>query len=330
MSVRLAKPRAGFEWSNITALFLMGTVADTLVSSSAVGTFDHRARLFLYLAAHSNVVFFWWAGLQLFKREFRWTLFKLLPLFFIICMVFLRAGANPIVYGHYDEIAYNLLVVLLMSHVILMAIHDLTKDQQKAEQRLKSGYAVAVGLVLLITALVTAYVEVVAGAGPLAPALYLLDASVSLTLCFTFAPFLFGWSPDLAVLRLAQPRIQSPEVTSATPMLMRLQEVMQGGAYKEEAINLAKLAKTAGVPEYRLRSLIVQTMGYANFNAFINEYRVTEAKTVLADPSQMNRQVALIALDLGFGSIATFNRVFKKLTGTTPTRYRKIALGDEP
>jgi hypothetical protein len=39
-----------------------------------------------------------------------------------------------------------------------------------------------------------------------------------------------------------------------------------------------------GLPEYRLRQLINQGMGYRNFAAFLNFYRIADTKTALADP----------------------------------------------
>ncbi len=52
-----------------------------------------------------------------------------------------------------------------------------------------------------------------------------------------------------------------------------------------------------------------------------NEYRLNEAKNLL---KQTSASVETIARETGFGSLTTFNRVFKKETGLTPTKFRKI------
>ena len=75
------------------------------------------------------------------------------------------------------------------------------------------------------------------------------------------------------------------------------------------------------MPEYRLRRLINGQLGYRNFNAFLNGYRIEEARAALADPSQAEVPVTTIALDAGFQSIGPFNRAFKVSTGVTPTEY---------
>ena len=62
-----------------------------------------------------------------------------------------------------------------------------------------------------------------------------------------------------------------------------------------------------------------------SFYDCINQYRVEEAKLLLIDPSKSAHKIASIAFDAGFNSISTFNDVFKKITGQTPSQYRKQA-----
>jgi AraC-like DNA-binding protein len=76
------------------------------------------------------------------------------------------------------------------------------------------------------------------------------------------------------------------------------------------------------VPEYRLRRAINRGLGARNFNAYLNSFRIAEAKAALADPAQRDVPVLTIALDAGFGSLAPFNRAFRAETGCTPTEYR--------
>ncbi len=55
-----------------------------------------------------------------------------------------------------------------------------------------------------------------------------------------------------------------------------------------------------------------------NFNDFVNGYRVAEAERKLADPRLGHYSLVGVALESGFNSKSTFNRVFKKLRGITP------------
>ena len=95
--------------------------------------------------------------------------------------------------------------------------------------------------------------------------------------------------------------------------------------YRQEGLTIGLLAARLGIPEYRLRTLINDGLGYRNFNAFLNRYRLDDAKAALADLSQAEVPVLTIALDAGFQSLAPFNRAFKADTGLTPTEYRRKA-----
>jgi len=103
--------------------------------------------------------------------------------------------------------------------------------------------------------------------------------------------------------------------------------LMNAGVYLEEGLNVATLAGKVGVPEHQLRRLINQEMGFRNFSAFLNARRIEDAKAQLIDPAMARKQVLQIALDLGYGSIAPFNRAFKSATDQTPTEFRKEKLG---
>jgi AraC-like DNA-binding protein len=56
--------------------------------------------------------------------------------------------------------------------------------------------------------------------------------------------------------------------------------------YRHEGLTIGSLATKLSMPEYKLRRLINQELGYRNFNVFLNNHRIEEAKTALADPSQ--------------------------------------------
>ena len=94
--------------------------------------------------------------------------------------------------------------------------------------------------------------------------------------------------------------------------------------YRQDGLTIGALAQRLGLPEYRLRRLINQALGYRNFNSFLNDYRLREAKAALADPDQAAVPVLTIALDAGFASLGPFNRAFKADTGLTPSEYRRL------
>jgi AraC-like DNA-binding protein len=93
--------------------------------------------------------------------------------------------------------------------------------------------------------------------------------------------------------------------------------------YRHDNITIGTLATRLSIPEYRLRRLINQQLGYRNFNVFLNNHRIEEARAALADPSQAEVPVITIAMDAGFQSLGPFNRAFKAITGVTPSEYRR-------
>jgi AraC-like DNA-binding protein len=109
-------------------------------------------------------------------------------------------------------------------------------------------------------------------------------------------------------------------------LLRRLEQMMTvERVYRREGLTIGLLAAELGVPEYRLRQLINEGLGHRNFNAFLNRYRIEEAKAALADPGQKDVPVLTIAMDTGFQSIGPFNRAFKAAADVTPTEFRRLA-----
>ncbi|MEL7108215.1 MAG: helix-turn-helix transcriptional regulator [Pseudomonadota bacterium] len=98
--------------------------------------------------------------------------------------------------------------------------------------------------------------------------------------------------------------------------------------YREQGLGIGDLAAKLNVPEHQLRALINKGLGYRNFAAFLNQYRLAEAKAALADPEQARTPILTIAMDVGYASLATFNRAFKSEEGTTPSAFRTEALAE--
>ncbi len=96
--------------------------------------------------------------------------------------------------------------------------------------------------------------------------------------------------------------------------------------YRQEGLAIGTLAARFGVPEYRLRQAINEGLGYRNFNAFLNHYRIEDAKMALSEWAQREVPVLTIAMDAGFQSIGPFNRAFKAETGMTPSEFRREVL----
>lgn len=92
--------------------------------------------------------------------------------------------------------------------------------------------------------------------------------------------------------------------------------------YKQEGLTIGRLAEKLDEQEYKLRLVINQEMGYRNFPAFINSFRIEEAKELLLINGKEKLTIQEIAFETGFNSIGPFNRAFKAETNLTPKAFR--------
>lgn len=90
-------------------------------------------------------------------------------------------------------------------------------------------------------------------------------------------------------------------------------------AYQEVGFNRAMLAKMLGISEHLL-SRIINIEFKKSFSDLTNDYRIKDARELLSSTST---PITTISFDVGFNSIASFNRVFKRINGKSPSEYRE-------
>ena len=90
--------------------------------------------------------------------------------------------------------------------------------------------------------------------------------------------------------------------------------------YLEEGLTLTGLAQQLNMTRNQLSSLINKNTG-DNFYKFINKYRVEEVKKIFSDSGKNNYTILAMAYEAGFPSKSSFHKIFKELTGLTPTEY---------
>lgn len=86
----------------------------------------------------------------------------------------------------------------------------------------------------------------------------------------------------------------------------------------DENISLAQLATIAGMSPHYFSELFKQSMGRSPHN-YVLLQRIERAKQQLRDPK---RSIIEVGLDSGFQNPSHFARVFRKVVGTTPSRFR--------
>jgi len=89
-------------------------------------------------------------------------------------------------------------------------------------------------------------------------------------------------------------------------------------AHSDEKLGLTKVAKSVNISANHLSEKFKEVTG-VNFVDYIARTRTEKAHELL---DNSNLRISEIAFAVGFQSLSQFNRVFKKLTGKSPSAYR--------
>jgi AraC-like DNA-binding protein len=212
--------------------------------------------------------------------------------------------------------------VIAALHLVVLAGLGAADDLVDQRLRLRRGFVIVVA---------TGLVGVLA-AESLGSALgEILRLSIALGVAVAAALTLATW-PREAWGAVPTPLAGASEASTPDPAdaidVARLERLMlEERPYLDAELDLGRLSARLAMPPHRLRRLINRRLGYRNFADFLAEARLTEVKRRLADPALARRPILSIALESGFPSLATFNRVFKARENSTPSAFRRAALG---
>jgi len=92
--------------------------------------------------------------------------------------------------------------------------------------------------------------------------------------------------------------------------------------YLNGNLTLSEMADQLRLSTHHLSQLINEQTG-KNFSDFVNEYRVAALKQNLQNPAMAHLKIEELAFESGFNSKSVFNTAFKKITGVTPSQYRR-------
>ena len=100
----------------------------------------------------------------------------------------------------------------------------------------------------------------------------------------------------------------------------RISEIVQYvNSHYGEPLSLSGVADIFYISPYYLSRLFKEVTGF-NFIEYLNLVRIREAQKLLRNS---NAKIIEIAQMVGFGSVAHFGRVFKSITGLSPSSYRR-------
>lgn len=121
--------------------------------------------------------------------------------------------------------------------------------------------------------------------------------------------------PKYAELKLPDTEIQN-HINRLTHYMTREKP------YLTPSLTIEDMSAKLAIPTWQLSQAINQTFNQNFFN-FINRYRIEEVKQRLNKAPDNKKTILEILYEAGFNSKSTFNQVFKKHTGMTPSEFKR-------
>lgn len=283
-----------------------------------------------------NAALFWVFAQALFMDDFKWQPWHVGAWLTVVALTLWNC-ATGWQHAHPLGLALQRAVPLVFAVLaVVTASRQWHADLVESRRRLRR-FIVATGTAYTLTMLA---LRLASPHGRLSDASSLLDIALLLVIVggatwrllrmqdleLVAAPAFVAPPPDQAAATVASP--DKPNIDDE-PLAQALHQAMtQDHAYRSEDLTVASLAQRLKTPEYRLRRVINQRLGHRNFNAYVNAFRIDEAKAALANAAQRDLPVLSIALESGFQSIGPFNRAFKAATGLTPSEFLKQHIAD--
>ncbi|MBT1515530.1 AraC family transcriptional regulator [Bradyrhizobium sp. SRL28] len=312
----------------LAAAFALGSAAHAVTASIGVTSQVTAAHAPIIALSTGNVVVFWLFTRALFDETFRLRWWHALiwaavaAFSFVNCMWLAPASGVRLSITVVNLLALGF-VVLAVVQTIASWSADLVEGRRRVRVFIVSAAALYGGMnaVLQISLSGSGAAEIANTVN--SAVLAGVVAAISIAMMRVDGADLFPATPEVQADASDGAIVESSAADQKlVDALMRL--MGDERIYRHDNVTIGTLASKLAIPEYRLRRLINQRLGYRNFNVFLNEHRIAEAKAALADPSQAEVPVITIAMDAGFQSLGPFNRAFKAITGVTPTEYRRL------
>ena len=310
----------------LAAAFAIGSAAHAVTASIGASGPISATHAPVIAISTGNVVVFWLFTRALFDETFRLRWWHGLVWAAVVAFSFANClWLAPASGARLSIIAVNLLalgfIVLAVAQTVSSWSADLVEGRRRVRVFIVSAAALYGGLNAMLQIFFSGGGTSQIANAVNSAALAAVVAAISIAMMRVDGADLFP-APEVRPEASDVAAVECAADQKLVDALMRL--MANERIYRHDNVTIGTLATKLKIPEYRLRRLINQRLGYRNFNVFLNEHRIAEVKAALADPSQSEVPVITIAMDAGFQSLGPFNRAFKATTGVTPTEYRRL------
>lgn len=312
------------------ALFAMAAFADQV--TAPFGPRQGLVGAIFQAVSISGVVWLWLLAKSLFDDAFRWHasflivlailwVFSLGAYFYTDAFTLVETG-SAFEFDRYKAslIPQQAMILILSLLLIFEALKDWRGDLVESRRRFRRLFLLAVTIVLIAVSF-SNYLQLGTKHNPITDAVSNL---IGLVVVMVVIAALLRMRTDVFSTAEASPFPSAAPGDVDDPMIGEINALMEEqDIYCLHGLTITKLAERLKEKEHRVRKVINGSMGYRNFNQFLNHVRIREATRRLVDPETRRLPVLTIAIDVGYASLAPFNKAFKAIHGVTPTDYRK-------
>ena len=334
---------------------LLGYVGYSLIAFTSLSSELGRLLYIAVLLSSISPLFFWLLINSLYSDDFKvhngyWLLLVFIAITASYGGVTKGIGVNTVastenmvdIFLFYAPNILNLILLILSLRAIL---NNWRSDLVEARRWLWISVVPSIGIIMLIPLIVI----VLSGSYLLPIWMEAMQATYVFLIFFVVVAWLldsdpehllknkarawldwFGWqsSESEPVEDLPAPKI-TIDNQGTKLKLDKIEQLMRDEkCFKRQKLTVNDLAQLLDMPEHQLRNLINRSLGFRNFNDFVNHYRIMHVVDALKNPETKRLPLMTLALDSGFNSIAPFNRAFKEKMGVAPNEYR-TKLNDE-
>lgn len=240
------------------------------------------------------------------------------------------------VYGGYPFILRNYSSLLAFSSFIypVLSLILLFKHKRKVLEEFSYKEEITLNwlrhwVILELVAFIISYVIIWAGALDFVDYLFSFHVVAFLVLLNVFIVGLFGLRQPEIFYEQQEEFVEKTKYRTSTlnsNAAREIVETLQGHMekhrpYLNQKLGILDLAEELSISKHHLSQALNDDLA-TNFYDFVNGYRVEAFKNAIRNPANKNLTLLGIAFDCGFNSKSTFNSIFKKREGMTPSAYK--------
>lgn len=121
---------------------------------------------------------------------------------------------------------------------------------------------------------------------------------------------------------VVEQKVIKPKSKNLETLFQKIDEYMKTSeSYVQSELTIVDVAKDLQVHTKQV-STAINTINNLNFNSYINQFRIDKAIILLREPN-ISLSIEGIGYEVGFHSKSAFYAAFKKVTGTTPAKFKE-------